>query len=120
MVRPAWRRHLVVRLRLNSAEVKSTMNPTGGIVSHNGKGVHREVESEGSRRQSAGPTNRIVYKAAALDERANRLKVQYLYGKRGSRHGGHKREGVGALPGEISRLVQLIGTTIVERRREEP
>ena len=62
----------------------------------------------------------IVYKAAALDERANRLKVQYLYGKRGSRHGGHKREGVSALPVEISRLVQLIGTTIVERRREEP
>jgi hypothetical protein len=25
----------------------------------------------------------IVYKAAALDERAHRLKVQYLYGKRG-------------------------------------
>ena len=37
---------------------KSATNPTGGIVSHNGKGVHREEESEGSRRQSAGLTNR--------------------------------------------------------------
>ena len=62
----------------------------------------------------------IVYKAAALDERANRLKVQYLYGKHGRICGGHKREGVCALPGEISMLVPVIGTTIVERLWDEP
>ena len=80
---------------------KSPTNPTGGIVSHNGKGVHREVESEGSRRQSAGPTNRNRIEATMLDERAYRLKVRYLYGKHGSICGGHKREGKCALPGEI-------------------
>jgi len=36
-----------------------------------------------------------------LDEGANRLKVQYLHGKHGSRCGRHKREGKCALPGEI-------------------
>jgi len=61
----------------------------------------------------------IVYKAAALDERAHRLKVQYLYGKRGSRHGGHKREGVCALPGEISRLVQLLSSRGDGKRLEK-
>jgi len=59
------------------------------------------VESEGSRRQSAGLTNRNRIEAAMLDEGANRLKVQYLHGKHGSRCGRHKREGEGALPGEI-------------------
>ena len=33
------------------------------------------------------------------DERANKLKVQYLYGTHGSRCSGHKREGGCALPG---------------------
>ena len=34
-----------------------------------------------------------------MDERAQRLKVQYLHGKRGSRCGGHKREGGSSYPG---------------------
>ena len=38
-----------------------------------------------------------------LDEKANIFKVRYLYGKHGRRCGGHKREGGGALPGEICR-----------------
>ena len=59
-----------------------------------------------------------AYEAAVLDERANRLKVRYLHGKHGSRCGGYKREGVCALPGEIS-ACPLIGTTVVERRWEE-
>lgn len=37
--------------------------------------------------------------ASVLDERANKLKVRCLYGKHGSRHGGHEREGVCAIPG---------------------
>ena len=34
-----------------------------------------------------------------MDERAQRLEVQYLHGKRGSRCGGHKREGGSSYPG---------------------
>ena len=37
--------------------------------------------------------------AAMLDEKANILKVRYLYGKRGRICGGQKREGGCALPG---------------------
>jgi hypothetical protein len=37
-----------------------------------------------------------------LGERAKRLKARCLHGKHGSICGGHKRERVGALPGEIS------------------
>ena len=38
--------------------MKDLCRPDQGNWEPNGKGVHREVESEGSRRQSAGPTNR--------------------------------------------------------------
>ena len=50
------------------------------------------MESEGSRRQNAGPTNRKRIEADAWDKRANKLKVQYLYGTCGRRCDGHKRE----------------------------
>ena len=43
----------------------------------------------------------IAYEACKLDEEAIIFKVQYLYGKLGRICGGHKREGGGALPGEI-------------------
>jgi hypothetical protein len=36
-----------------------------------------------------------------LDEKANLFKVRYLYGKPVRICGGHKREGEGALPGEV-------------------
>jgi hypothetical protein len=61
------------------------------------------MESEGSRRQSAGPTNRKRIEAVELDETANIVKVQYLYGKRNRRCDRHKREGRSALPGEVRR-----------------
>jgi len=48
-VRPAGRTYL---------EVKVLCGPGKGNRKPDGKGVHREVESEGSRRQNAGPTNR--------------------------------------------------------------
>ena len=38
--------------------MKDLSRPDQGNCKPNGKGVHREVGSEGSRRQSAGPTNR--------------------------------------------------------------
>ena len=59
------------------------------------------MESEGSRRQNAGPTNRNHIEADMLGEKANRFKAQILSGKHGRRCGGHKREGKCALPGEI-------------------
>ena len=37
---------------------KSPNRPDSGKVTANGKGVHREVESEGSRRQTVGPMNK--------------------------------------------------------------
>jgi hypothetical protein len=59
------------------------------------------VESEGSRRQNAGLTNRKRIEAVTLDKKANIFKVQYLYGKRDRICDRHKREGGCALPGEI-------------------
>ena len=60
------------------------------------------MESEGSRRQNAGSTNRNHIEADVLGEKANTFKAQNLFGKHGRRCGGHKREGKCALPGEIS------------------
>jgi hypothetical protein len=91
-VRPAGRTHL---------EVKVLYRPDRGNGSPDGKGVRRETESEGSRRQNAGLTNRNRIEAAMGDEGANKLEVRYLYGTHGSRCGGHKREGGSALPGEV-------------------
>lgn len=39
------------------------------------------------------------------DEKANIFKVQYLYGRRGRKCGGYKREGGCVLPGEICQSV---------------
>lgn len=49
LVRPAW---------ANSNGCKSRMRPDSGKHIADGKGVHREVESEGSPRQNSGLTNR--------------------------------------------------------------
>jgi hypothetical protein len=43
------------------------MHTRQGGVWPNRKGVHREVESEGSRRQNAGLTNRNHIEAAMMD-----------------------------------------------------
>jgi len=59
------------------------------------------VESEGSRRQNAGSTNRNHIEANMLDEESFISKVQNLSGKHVRRCGGHKREGKCALPGEV-------------------
>jgi len=59
------------------------------------------VESEGSRRQNAGPTNRNHIEADVLGEESIISKALNLPGKHGRRCGGHKREGKCALPGEV-------------------
>lgn len=48
-----------------------------------GKGVHREVESEGSRRQSPAPRNTNHIRHTRLDKAAKRAKVQRLHGRWG-------------------------------------
>ena len=62
------------------------------------------MESEGSRRQNAGSTNRKHIEAVVSGEVANFAKAQYLHGRHGRRCDGHKREGTSALPGEICLL----------------
>jgi len=48
----------------------------------------------------------IAYEACKLDEKANVFKVRYLYGKLVRICGGHKREGGGALPGEVCNFAE--------------
>lgn len=59
------------------------------------------MESEGSRRQNAGPTNRHHIEANMLGEESYISKAQNLSRKHGRRCGGYKREGKCALPGEV-------------------
>ncbi len=59
------------------------------------------MESEGSRKQNAGSTNRNHIEADMLDEESFISKVQNLSGKHGRICGGHKREGKCAIPGEV-------------------
>ena len=81
------------------------------------------MESEGSRRQSAGLTNRKPIEAITLDEKAHIFKVQYLHGKRERRSDRHKREGECALPGEILsfaiKLLRLEGRGISGKKSAE-
>ena len=51
-------RILVRPARTYSNGRKSPNRPDSGKVTAKGKGVHREVESEGSRRQTVGPMNK--------------------------------------------------------------
>lgn len=42
-----------------------------------GKGVHREVESEGSRRQKSAPTNRNYIRRVVVGDAAKQAKARY-------------------------------------------
>ena len=53
-----------------------------------------------------------------LGKKAKIFKAQYLYGKHRHICGGHKCEGVCALPGEVCRYV--ISELVDNRRRETP
>ena len=58
-----------------------------GVCNHQplaeGKGVHREVESEGSHRQNSAPRNTNHIRHNRWDEAAIQVKVQRLHGQRG-------------------------------------
>jgi hypothetical protein len=90
------------------------------------------VESEGSCRQSAGPTNRKRIEAAQWGEQANRCKAQFLHGTLRRRSDGHKRDGECVIPGEIcmvamsnehrkvlKRAMQKSAEAIVVRREQD-
>ena len=47
------------------------------------KGVHREVESEGSRRQNSAPRNTNHIRHIRWDKAAEQVKVQRLHRQRG-------------------------------------
>jgi hypothetical protein len=59
------------------------------------------MESGGSCRQSAGPTNRKRIEAAQWGEQANLCEAQFLHGTLRRRSDGHKRDGECVIPGEI-------------------
>jgi hypothetical protein len=92
LVRPAGRTHL---------EVRVLYTPGKGKCQLNGNGVHREVESGGSRRQSAGLTNRKRIEAAQWGEQANLCEARFLHGTLRRRSDRQKREGECVIPGEI-------------------
>ena len=52
------------------------------------KGVHREVESEGSRKQNSAPRNTNHIRHIRWDEAAKQVKVQRLHGTAGCKYGG--------------------------------
>jgi hypothetical protein len=88
---------------------KSITHPTGGSVSRTARvSIARWNLKEAAGKALARRTG-SVYEASALDERANRLKVQYLYGKCRRICDGHKREGRCALPGEACQSVPVTG-----------
>src|SRR5688572_33259006 len=79
----------------------SPTNPTGGIVSWTARvSIARWNLKEAAGKALARRTE-IAYEACNLGEKADIFKVRYLYGKIVCRCGGHKREGEGALPGEV-------------------
>ncbi len=82
--------------------LKSNAHPARGSASR----TARVSAARWNPKEAAGKTlvrrTETTYEAAAVVERANRLKVQFLHGSCGSICGGHKRGGHCALPGEIS------------------
>ena len=60
---------------------KSTVGVCNRQPLAQGKGVHREVESEGSRRQSAAPRNTDLIRHIQWDETAKQVEVQRLHGR---------------------------------------
>ena len=94
MVRPAGRTLL---------EVKVLYGPDTGNRWLHGKGGRGDWASEGSRRQSAGATNRKRMEAALRGEQAKRCKARYVYGTRRRISDAHKRDRGCAIPGEIWR-----------------
>ena len=70
------------------------------------KGVHREVESEGSWRQSSDPRNTNIIRHIRLDEFAQQNEVQKLHGNRSVNDAGTWNEGYLSYRGRSHRRVE--------------
>ena len=67
---------LVRPARTYSNGCKSPSRPNSGKATAESKGVHREVESEGSRRQTSDPTYRnLIPRLLGVDKSARQGKV---------------------------------------------
>jgi hypothetical protein len=67
------------------------------------KGVHREVESEGSWRQSSGPRNTNIIRHIRSDEFAKQNEVLKLHGDRSVNGAGRWNEGYSSYHGRSRR-----------------
>src|SRR5579863_2538153 len=87
--------------RAHSLGGESPLHSRHGQVLAEGNGSPGDRGSEGSRKQSAGATNRKRIEAAPWGEQAKRCKARYMYGTRCRISDAHKREDGCAIPGEI-------------------
>ena len=67
------------------------------------KGVHREVESEGSRKQSSALRNTNHIRHTRWDEATRQVEIQRLHGQRSVNMAGMWSESEDTLPREVSR-----------------
>jgi len=70
------------------------------------KGVHREVESEGSWRQSSDPRNTNIIRHIRLDEFAKQNEVRKLHGNRSVNDAGTWNEGYLSYRGRSHKRVE--------------
>jgi hypothetical protein len=97
----------------------SPLHTRHGEVLAEGKGALGDWRSEGSRKQSAGATNRKRIEAALRGEQANICEARFVYGTRRRRSDAHKREGECAIPGEIWRRAAVLRGSRGSRRRRQ-
>ena len=82
-----------------------------------GNGFSGDRESEGSRKQSAGATNRKRIEAALWGEQAKKCEARCMYGTQCRISDAHKREGGCAIPGEICKRANGLRGPKGSRRR---
>ena len=80
------------------------------------KGVHREVESEGRRRQNSGLTDRNRIEAVSEGKTAQQVKAQKLHGIACSKYGRYKSERTCEYPGRSHGRVEFFLRGTVETR----
>ena len=80
-------------------KTSSPLQTRQGELLATGKGVHREVESEGSRSKALARRTETTYEAAMVDKGGILPEVQYLYSNHGRICGGYKCESGAHYPG---------------------
>ena len=80
------------------------------------KGVHREVESEGSWRQSSGPRNTNIIRHKLWDELAKQREVQRLHGHSSVNDAGRWNESLSSYRGRSHRRAETLSMKQVEIR----